>query len=89
MVTQSHGPPSRVQGLGRRIGDSESSRTFKDDEAPQRTFGRFPKLGVPLWGGGGPHSKDHSIWGVYIGVPFFWEPMHPKPFLGKYHKGWR
>ena len=33
-------------------------------------YGDFPKLGGPFWG---PHNKDYSILGVYIGVPLFWE----------------
>ena len=30
----------------------------------------FPKIRGTLFGG--PHNKDYSILGVYIGVPLFW-----------------
>ena len=32
--------------------------------------GSFPKLWVPFWG---PYIKDYGFFGVYIGVPLFWE----------------
>ena len=31
----------------------------------------FPKIGGTLFRG--PYNKDYSIFGVYIGVPLFWE----------------
>ena len=34
---------------------------------------RFPKIGGEGYHFGGPLGKDHSIWGVYVGVPLFEE----------------